>query len=201
MDRGRLIALEGIDGSGTTSQRGALAAALRARGHVVVETCEPSTRSIGRFVRARLASAAEPLDRRALALMFAADRLDHVQNEIEPALAAGEIVLSDRYLMSSWVYQSLDCSLGWVQEINSHAPWPDLTLVLDVPADEAMRRVIGRQGTEEIFETTPLQERLATGYAAHARDPMLERVRRIDGTRPIEEVTAALVEACVASGL
>lgn len=133
--------------------------------------------------------------------MFAADRLDHVHNEIEPALAAGEIVLSDRYLMSSWVYQSLDCALGWVQEINRHAPWPDLTLVLDVPADEAMRRVIGRQGTEEIFETTPLQRRLATGYATHARDPTLERVCRIDGTRPIEEVTAALVEACVASGL
>ncbi len=96
MGRGRFIALEGIDGSGTTSQRGALAAALRARGHTVLETYEPSDGSIGQLTRSRLATDARPLDRRALALMFAADRLDHVANEIEPALDAGQVVLTDR---------------------------------------------------------------------------------------------------------
>ncbi|MCA9656562.1 MAG: dTMP kinase [Myxococcales bacterium] len=201
MGRGVFIALEGIDGSGTSSQRTALATALRGRGHEVLETYEPSSGSIGRLARSRLATDAVPLDRRALALLFAADRLDHVATEIEPALATGTVVLSDRYLMSSWVYQALDCDPQWVREINRFAPWPDLTFVLDVGAAEAMRRVAGRAGTEEIYETTPLQERLAAGYAGFARDPSLARVQRIDGSRSMAEVTALLLDACIAAGL
>lgn len=201
MTRGFFIALEGIDGSGTTSQRGALAKALRARNHTVLETCEPSTGSIGALTRARLATDAVPLDRRALALMFAADRLDHIATEVEPALAAGTIVLSDRYLMSSWAYQSLDCDPQWVREINRFAPWPDLTFVIDVPAEEAMRRIGQRRGTEEIFETTPQQRRLAEAYRTYAEDASLERVQCLDGTQSMEDVTAALLAACIDAGL
>jgi len=204
MARGRFIALEGIDGSGTTSQRGALAAVLRARGHVVVETNEPTSGSIGRLARVHL-GLDEPLDRGALALLFAADRLDHVHREIKPALATGSVVLTDRYLLSSWAYQSLDCDPAWVRTINARAPWPDLTLLVDVPAKEAMRRVAARRGAQgpelEIFETTPLQERLAATYAAFADDPTLTDIVRIDGDRPMDEVTRALVEACVHVGL
>ncbi|MCX4244582.1 dTMP kinase [Paraliomyxa miuraensis] len=205
MSRGRFIALEGIDGSGTTSQRGALAEALRGRGHVVLETNEPSSGSIGRLARERLAHSAKPLDRGALALLFAADRLDHVATEIEPALAAGRIVLTDRYLMSSWAYQSMDCEPQWVRTINARAPWPDLTLVLEVPATEAMRRVSARrqrQGPQlEIYETLALQERLARAYAELARDRSLANVTVIDGTGSMERVTEALLEACEAIGL
>jgi dTMP kinase len=204
MGRGRFIALEGIDGSGTTTQRGALASALRARGHVVLETNEPSSGSIGRLARERLAQDAAALDRGALALLFAADRLDHVATEIEPALAAGRVVITDRYVMSSWVYQALDCDPAWVRAINERAPWPDLTFVLDVPAGEAMRRVLARRGGAgpelEIYETTPLQERLAAGYSALAREG-LPHVERIDGTRAPDEVSARLVAACIAAGL
>lgn len=204
MSRGRFIALEGIDGSGTTSQRGALAAVLRDRGHAVLETCEPSSGSIGRLAREHLATRSG-LDRRALALLFAADRLDHVATRVEPALAAGSVVLTDRYLLSSWAYQSLDCDPGWVRSINAQAPWPDLTLWVDVPAREAMRRVAARKGERggalEIFETLPLQQRLADAYAALARDPTLTDVVRIDGDRPMEAVTRELVAACERVGL
>jgi dTMP kinase len=204
MSRGRFIALEGIDGSGTTTQRGALASALRARGHVVRETNEPSTGSIGRLARERLSQEALPIDRGALALLFAADRLDHVATEIEPALAAGQVVLTDRYVMSSWVYQALDCDAAWVRAINGRAPWPDLTFVLDVPADEAMRRVLARRGaagpTLEIYETTPLQRRLAAGYAALAAEGLPGVVRVEGGSRP-DEVTAQLLAACIDAGL
>lgn len=204
MGRGRFIALEGIDGSGTTTQRGALASALRARGHVVLETNEPSSGSIGRLARERLAQGAASLDRGALALLFAADRLDHVATEIEPALAAGQVVITDRYVMSSWIYQSLDCDPAWVRSINQRAPWPDLTFVIDVPASEGMRRILARRGGAgpelEIYETTPLQERLAAGYSALAHEG-LPHVERIDGTQPPDEVTARLVAACIAAGL
>jgi dTMP kinase len=204
MGRGRFIALEGIDGSGTTTQRGALATALRARGHVVLETNEPSSGSIGRLARERLAQGAIPIDRGALALLFAADRLDHVATEIEPALARGSLVITDRYVMSSWVYQALDCDPAWVRAINQRAPWPDLTFVLDVPADAAMRRVMARRDASgpalEIYETSPLQARLAAGYAALG-DEGLPGVVRVDGTHSPASVTATLVAACLDAGL
>src|SRR5690606_30291208 len=125
--------------------------------------------------------------------------------EIEPALASGHVVLTDRYLMSSWVYQSLDCDPQWVRAINARAPWPDLTFVLQVPAAEAMRRVAARHGHAgpplEIFETLPQQERLAAAYEALAHDPTLERVHAMDGTQAMEAVTASLLAACVEAGL
>src|SRR5688572_4731702 len=101
MTRGRFIALEGLDGSGTTTQAARLADALGARGRTVVRTQEPSHGPIGRLVREALRSLDAPLDPDALALLFAADRRDHVASEIEPALARGHDVVCDRYVMSS----------------------------------------------------------------------------------------------------
>ncbi len=198
--RGRFIVLEGIDGSGTTSQCRALAEALGARsGHTVVTTHEPSGGSIGRLVRERLAADSSPLDPHAMALLFAADRVDHVRTEVEPALDAGHDVICDRYLMSSWTYQALSCPRDWVETINAAAPWPQLTLFLDVPVDVAQSRIAARaarDGTaQEIYDRRELQTRVAEGYArliAQGRPG----VHRVDGTRPPEAVTAALVELC-----
>jgi dTMP kinase len=205
MPRGRFIALEGIDGSGTTHQCRALAKALRDRGHVVLETHEPSDGSIGRLIRERLALKSAPTDPRALALLFAADRLDHVHNRINPALARGEVVLSDRYVMSSWVYQALDCNRDWVQEINRHAPWPDLTLLLEIPPETAMDRVTRRQQEQgappERFEVLSTLGRLASAYAEIARAPELVGVHRVDGQPPREQVTEALLAVLTGAGL
>src|SRR5204862_347715 len=128
VDRGRFIVLEGVDGAGTTTQTRALAAALAARGHIVTTTCQPSDGVIGKLVRSQLRATDDPPDPRALALLFAADRLDHIHRVVEPALARGEVVISDRYVASSWIYQGLACDPQWVRTINAHAPWPDLTL-------------------------------------------------------------------------
>ena len=202
MSRGRFITLEGIDGSGTTSQAEALAARLSERGHRVVRTHEPSTGSIGRLVRERLGRTATPLDPRAMALLFAADRMDHVTTCIEPALARGDVVLSDRYLVSSWVYQALDCDPTWVREINRNAPWPDLTLVLDLPAPVALARVHARAGTAatEIYETVELQERVREGYRSIASEG-LTGVVELDADRPFEAITNDLLGHCLALGL
>ena len=104
--RGTHIVLEGIDGAGTTTQRGCLAEALIERGYDVHQTAEPSSLPVGKLIRQALQKeiAWEPTQ---MALAFALDRLDHVQQEIEPAMAEGKIVLSDRYVISSLVYQSL----------------------------------------------------------------------------------------------
>lgn len=200
MARGRFIALEGMDGSGTTSQARALGEALTARGHGVVITCEPSAGSIGTLIRDRLRTTAPPIAPEALALLFAADRLDHVRTEIEPALAEGKIVVCDRYVISSWVYQTLDCDAAWVRAINARAPWPDLTLVVQVPPSVALERRARRGAQAELFETERLQERVAAGYAAVVAEQH-RAVEPVDGTPAPAAVTAALLERCVALGL
>ena len=135
MARGVFVALEGLDGSGTSTQAGALADALRWRGHTVHATHEPSNGSIGAMARTMLKRRDDQVDPHLLAPLFAADRLEHHAREIAPALARGEVVLCDRYVMSSWVYQALDCDADWVERINTHAPWPDTTFVLTIGAN------------------------------------------------------------------
>jgi dTMP kinase len=202
---GRFIAIEGIDGSGTTLQTRALADWLGQRGHTVLETREPSHGAIGALIRERLSVRAAALDPAALALLFAADRLDHITREVEPACRAGGVVLSDRYLLSSLAYQSLDCDAEWVRQINARAPRPDLTLLLEVPADVAFARVQRRaaagQAAEERFDALDLQRRIADNYRRMRGDPMLGPVRVIDGDRAPAEVTRDLTVALVELGL
>jgi dTMP kinase len=202
--RGRFIVIEGIDGSGTTLQTRAVGTWLERRGHTVLETREPSTGAIGALARQRLGVHADtgPVT---LALLFAADRLDHVAREVGPALAAGAVVVSDRYLMSSLAYQGLDCDESWVREINRHARVPDLTLVLDVPADVAFARVQRRaaagEAVAERYDALDLQRRLAAHYRRLHADPQLGPMVVVDGDRPPADVTAALTDALLQAGL
>lgn len=203
----RFLVLEGIDGSGTTTQAERVGERLRARGHRVVTTREPSPGPIGTLTRTMLAAgAAASVGPEALALLFAADRLEHLAREIEPALAEGAIVLCDRYVVSSWVYQSLECELAWVQTINRCARWPDLTFVFDLPAELALARVAARRAHSgeplERFDHEQTQRRLAAGYrlALDEAEPDAGLVR-IDAAADIEAVTAAIVQHCVAAGL
>ncbi|HEY0138850.1 MAG TPA: dTMP kinase [Nannocystis sp.] len=197
--RGCFIVLEGIDGSGTTLQTRALADRLRERGREVLETREPTSGAIGALIRERLSVRAAALDPAALALLFAADRLDHLTREVIPAVAAGKVVISDRYLLSSLAYQSLDCDPAWIREINARAARPDLTLVLEVPAEVAFDRVQRRmaQGAavEERFDALALQRRIAEHYRRFRDDPGLGPVRVIDGTTSPTQVTEALIAA------
>ncbi len=197
--RGRFIAIEGIDGSGTTSQTRLLGEWLRRRGFSVLETREPTPGPVGALARKHLGITDVPLDPASLALLFAADRIDHIRREIGPAVAAGVVVLSDRYLLSSLAYQALDCDEAWVREINRYAPVPDLTLLLDVPAEIAAARVAQRAqqvGTvTERFDAVALQQRIAANYRRLAEQSDLGLVVVIDGNREVGTVTAALCAA------
>lgn len=195
MTRGRFIAIEGLDGAGTTTQAARLGAALEQRGRTVVVTQEPSSGPIGRLVRDGLRQRISLEDPDALALLFAADRRDHVATEIEPALARGADVVCDRYVLSSWVYQGLASDPDWVRSINAHAPWPDLTVVLELPADLAALRVQARGGEREIFDAIALQRRIEAGYRTVLAHPGLEHVVAIDARGSIEEVAAAVWHA------
>jgi dTMP kinase len=197
------IVLEGIDGSGTTSQLTRLHAALVARGLRTHSTREPSGGPVGRLLRqvlsATLRDEAGPvgLDFRTLALLFAADRTDHVRREIEPALGRGEVVLCDRYDLSSLIYQSETSPdpkayLPWLASLNAQALRPDLTIVLAVDASIAFERRRARGGAEELFEVPELQVRLATRYAEAARFLPTDRLVVLDGNGSLEEVERAI---------
>lgn len=198
MHAGLLIALEGLDGSGTTTQARALSMALRARGHTVLETREPTDGGVGRLLRAQLQTSRPP--HIAMALMFAADRALHVAEVIEPALSRGEVVVCDRYLLSSWVYQSLDCPPDWVRAINRHAPWPTLTALLSVSSETGMRRLSQRDAPREVFETESIQRRVERGYAELLEED-LPGVVAIDGSQTPSEVTERLLNLCRGVGL
>ena len=194
--RGLFIVLEGLDGAGTTSQAQELARRIRATGARAHFTAEPSSGPIGSQIRMMLAGRlvgyrGGAWDRRSLALLFAADRLDHLAADIEPKLAQGMHVICDRYVLSSLAYQSLDNPAAWVAEINRYAPAPDVTYFLRVRATGALkRRQAATPGRGDLFETLPQQKRIERNYerdvAAFGRK---QRVRVIDGEQPIEVVS------------
>lgn len=149
---GRLVAIEGVDGAGKTTQLARLAAALRARGREVVTTKEPTDGPIGRRIRATARTGRLPAEQE-LAL-FLEDRRAHVEGLIAPALARGAVVLVDRYFYSTAAYQGargLDPA-DILRRNEAFAPVPDLVLLLEVDPEVGLARVRGRDGAENLFE-------------------------------------------------
>lgn len=205
MSNGRLIVIEGVDGAGTTTQVSQLAAALRQRQIAVRETREPSTGPIGALLRLCLTGrlvTPGPLGPRApswktMALMFAADRLDHVEAEIAPLLEDGVTVISDRYYHSSVAYQALGAdpaepAIAWIRTLNAHARKPDLTIVLDVPLSEAAARRRVRGG-RELYDDDELQARLVDFYAQLEQHFPGEPIVHVPGVGSIEQVASAIL--------
>ncbi|MEB2313559.1 MAG: dTMP kinase [Sorangiineae bacterium] len=195
MSRGRFIVVEGIDGAGSSTQARRLAAELGA--HL---TAEPSAGPVGAFIRELLAGRAPRLDPGAMALLFAADRLDHVARELEPALAAGRDVVSDRYDLSSLAYQSATApdpaaAVPWIRELNRPARRPDLTIVVHVSAELAGRRRAARGGAAELYEADELQRRLVEIYRDAERLVPGDRLAHVDGTPGADEVFARVLAA------
>ena len=198
--RGRFVVLEGLDGAGTTTQARLLAEALRREGRRVHVTAEPSGGPAGALIRQILTRRVSGpdgagFDPSALALLFAADRLDHLRAEIGPRLEAGEDVVSDRFTLSSLAYQGLTTGdMGWVDRVNGRASAPDLTVFLRVPAAVAFRRRAAAATERELFEVAAFQRRVAESY-----DRAIVRLRRagqrvaeVDGEPPVERVAAAI---------
>lgn len=192
MGRGYLLALEGIDGSGTTTQAGLVAAHFAKAGREVLRTAEPSGGPVGRFIRSALADATLVSDD-TLALLFAADRLDHLEREIEPALARGALVLTDRYLLSSLAYQSSYLPLPWVTELNARARRPDASVLLRVGAEVALSRRQSRGGPEERFDALARQRQIATAYDTVFALANVGATFVVDAEADLTVVTARLI--------
>jgi dTMP kinase len=196
-----LIVVEGIDGAGTTTQTERLVSALRAQGIAVAATREPSDGPVGMLLRQVLrgrvvAPHGGALSWQELGLLFAADRLDHAAAELAPARAEGRWLVCDRYDYSSVAYQSASAGdtgvIGWLRELNRHAPRPDLTLVIDVSPEVARERRRARAGAREIFDDDAFQARIAAFYRDIERYFPDDRIVHIDGDGDADGVFAAL---------
>lgn len=207
MIEGLFVVLEGVDGAGTTTHTRLLVDALRARGLPVHSTREPSDGPIGVQIRQVLTGrlvvpgihGARPPSWTTMALLFAADRMDHIESTIVPNLMDGVTVISDRYYHSSVAYQSITAGGGpdvvrWVKDINQHARRPDLTIVLDLPPDVAARRRNDRAGGREMFDDLTLQTQFGEFYREIDSHFPGEKIVHVDSSRSMDEVRADVMQ-------
>jgi dTMP kinase len=177
MTSGLFVVFEGIDGAGTTTQVRLVAERLRAEGLRVHTTREPSDGPTGVLIREILkrgthrgGAILSPSEALTMAFLFAADRLKHVEREIDPRLAQGEIVLCDRYDLSSLTYQVATSgkpeaeTIKWIRSLNRHCRRPDITFVFHVDPEVAAERRRARGGPAELYDDGALQVRLAAMY-------------------------------------
>lgn len=158
MAKGKLIVLEGADGTGKSTHARLLSEHLLARGYNTVVTEEPTKGEIGGFIRSVL-SGKKKVSPEALALLFTADRAEHIENVIKPAIESGKIVITDRYYYSTVAYQSVQgLSQKWLSEINSFAIEPDIVIALEIESKEALSRM--NRETKEVFEYLDFQEKV-----------------------------------------
>ncbi|HEY8078858.1 MAG TPA: dTMP kinase [Labilithrix sp.] len=203
--KGRFVVLEGIDGAGTTTQAARLVERLRAEGTTCRGTREPSDGVIGSLVRQVLTGRIVVPGGRApgwatMALLFAADRLDHVEAEIDPFLAENGVIVSDRYDASSLAYQSVSSGRGgeraveWIKTLNKHAMRPDLTMVLDLPPEVASARRASRGEPAQLYEQNEVQRALAVFYRDLAKHMPDDRIVVIDASGTVDDVHRRVYE-------
>jgi len=195
VNAGRLIAFEGIDGAGKSTQLRRLAAVLRAAGREVVETREPTDGAWGQRIRAMARSGARVAPAEELR-WFVEDRREHVARVLHPGVARGAIVLTDRYFLSTVAYQGargLDPE-RLLAEAEAEFPLPDLALVLDVDPAAGLGRVASRGGVAEpAFEDEAFLARVVAIFRGLAR-PYVAHVEAREGPEAVERAVAAAVQ-------
>lgn len=181
--KGVFICIEGLDASGKTTHAHRLVRNLRRKGFDAVYTTEPSRGEIGRFIRTYILQRKRRVPSVVEALLFAVDRVDHVEKEIKPALEEGKIVVSDRYVYSSLAYQgAAGLDLRWIEEINKLALPPDLAIYIDVPPEVVVKRIRRKKSVMEKLET---QRRVKEVYMKFVENGKLVPV---DGNRRKDKV-------------
>jgi dTMP kinase len=195
-----MIVLEGLDGAGTTTQSRRLVEHMCDRGIATHLTREPSDGPIGRLLREMLigrhALTTGAIRQSTFGLLFAADRLDHLQREVEPQLAAGTTVVSDRWYHSSLAYQGTDIDRAWITQLNMRARQPDLTIFLQVRPEIAAQRRVAAGRIQELFDDLQIQQAVDAGYRATIAELTSrgERIEVLDGELPPDSVFQQILQ-------
>jgi dTMP kinase len=203
MGRGRLITIEGIEGSGKSTQAALLADALRARGNSVMVTREPGGTRAGELIRAIFLDADLSLEATTELMLVLADRAQHVREKLQAALQAGQVVISDRYFDSTVAYQGYGRGLDLqvIHRLNrfvSNGVIPDLTILLDCPPEIALTRTkarsanAGRPGDRFEREQIEFHRRVRAGFRAIAQGEP-SRVALLDSNRELTVVSSDIL--------
>lgn len=196
--RGKFIVFEGPDGSGKSTQLALFAEHLEKSGVAVVTEREPTGETIGALVR-RVLSGELPYEAETLALLFAADRREHIR-KVEALLDKGINVLCDRYVYSSIAYQGLELPVERVAEINRaniERLLPDMVVYVDLPTEKCMERIAKNRETVEIFETHERIERVRRNYEGAFEAMPPKQLIRIDGSGTPDEVAGEIREKVI----
>jgi len=181
--KGLFICVEGLDGCGKTTQTKLLVRKLSKMGWDAVSTAEPSRWKIGKFIQKYCLHSEKRISPIVEALLFAADRFEHVEREIIPALNEGKIVVSDRYVYSSLAYQgATGLDLKWIEMINEHAIRPDLAIFVDVEPEAVIKRLKPEKSVMENLETLRKVREVYVKFVEKGE------LVRIDGNKSTKEV-------------
>jgi dTMP kinase len=195
--RGKFVVFEGLDGAGTSTQINRQRDWLVARGHREETSNEPTDGPIGLLIRQALGHRLD-VDPATLALLFAADRTDHLFNDTDGVvrtLDSGAWVLTDRYVLSSLAYQaSTGLPPEWIAQINSRAIEPDLTIFIDTPVDVCVARIAGRSSRDELFHKRDFLARTAAEYdRILANNRLTGHLLRLSGDAPPDIVEKQMI--------
>ena len=199
--KGNFIAFEGIDGSGKSTQIGLLAERLKKEGVCCYTTMEPTNAPVGSLVR-QVMTGRIRMDNKAIAALFAADRLDHLLNEVDgiaSKVEEGTTVLTDRYYFSSYAYHSVDVPMEWVIRANEQSALilrPTVNLFIDVDPDTALERIARNRFHQELFEKKSRLVEVRENYKK-AFDLLAgeEKYTVIDGNQSREAIADNIWEA------
>ncbi len=187
-EKGFFICVEGLDGCGKTTQAKLLVKRLK-ESYNAVYTVEPSRGKIGTFIKKYCLHGRKRLSSVVEALLFAADRFEHVENEVLPALNEAKLVISDRYVYSSLAYQgAAGLDLEWIEKINEHALRPDLAIFIDVDPKIVIRRLKRKKSVMENLET---QLKVREVYMRFVENGELVK---IDGNKSKKEVADEILK-------
>ncbi len=190
---GEFIVLEGPDGAGKSTQTGMLVDYLTDKGANILETKEPTEHSCGEAVYEAIEDDLSP---EAVSMQFAADRLQHLERDVEPALKEGRVVVSDRYAYSSMAYQPAlqhqkrEISRQRVEKLNKDIILPDLAVLIDVDPETGLERISVR-GEKTDYEELEMQRKVRQNY--HGMKDR-EEVVAVDGSKALGEVHSQITE-------
>lgn len=200
-NRGNFIAFEGIDGSGKSTQIGLLKERLKKEGIYCYTTMEPTDSPIGSLIH-QIMTGRMKTDNKVIAGLFAADRLDHLLNEVDGIAAKideGTTVITDRYYFSSYAYHSVDMPMEWVIKTNEQSSIilrPTITIFIDIDPDTALERIAQNRFHKELFEKksrlVKVRENYKKAFELLAEE---EKYVTIDGNQPREAIADEIWEA------
>jgi len=192
-ERGIFICIEGLDGSGKTTQAKILVKNLRRRGFDAVYATEPSRGKVGKLIRSFVLNRERRVPIALEALLFAADRIDHVGNEVKPLLKQGKVVVCDRYVYSTLAYQgAAGLDFKWIEQINRFALKPHLALLIDVPPEVVVKRL---KRKKTVMETKRNQQKVRDVYMKMVQE---QRLTLVNGDKPIREVAKNILAIVLA---